>query len=276
MYDGWRYPDEWITEAYALEGPKLFRRGEWFYLVSAVGGTGGPATGHMVIVARSRSVHGPWENAPGNPIARTRSADEAWWSRGHATILDAPDGSWWMVSHGYAQRLPHARAAGAAGADRVDGGRLAGRVRSGCRRAARHARCRGSRPGRGSRALRRLRRRRLGRALGLRQPGARTSATAPASASGLVLAAKGTSPADSSPLTTWSMDDAYEVEVEAEVRGRRDRRPAPLLQRPACSSAWAGTARRWPATPAASARTGASPPSPARPSSCGCGTTTTS
>ena len=43
VYDGWRYPDEWITEAYALEGPKLFRRDEWFYLVSAVGGTGGPA-----------------------------------------------------------------------------------------------------------------------------------------------------------------------------------------------------------------------------------------
>ena len=72
VYDGWRYPDEWITEAYALEGPKLFRRNEWFYLVSAVGGTAGPPTGHMVIVARSRSVHGPWENHPRNPIARTR------------------------------------------------------------------------------------------------------------------------------------------------------------------------------------------------------------
>ena len=102
VYDGWRYPDEWVTEAYALEGPKLMRRGEWFYLVSAVGGTAGPPTGHMVIVARSRSVHGPWENHPDNPIARTRSADEAWWSRGHATILAGPTADeWFMVSHGY-------------------------------------------------------------------------------------------------------------------------------------------------------------------------------
>ncbi len=93
VYDGWRYPDEWITEAYALEGPKLFRRGEWFYLVSAVGGTGGPPTGHMVIVARSRSVHGPWENHPRNPIARTEDASEAWWSRGHATLVPGPAGS---------------------------------------------------------------------------------------------------------------------------------------------------------------------------------------
>jgi xylan 1,4-beta-xylosidase len=102
VYDGWRYPDEWVTEAYALEGPKLFRRDGWFYLVSAVGGTGGPPTGHMVIVARSRSVHGPWENSPHNPIARTRDAAEKWWSRGHATIVPGPAGEgWWMVSHGY-------------------------------------------------------------------------------------------------------------------------------------------------------------------------------
>ncbi|HEU4757059.1 MAG TPA: family 43 glycosylhydrolase [Agromyces sp.] len=101
VYDGWRYPDDWVTEAYALEGPKLFRRGDWFYLVSAVGGTAGPPTGHMVIVARSRSVHGPWENHPRNPIARTRDAAERWWSRGHATILRGPAEDWWMLSHGY-------------------------------------------------------------------------------------------------------------------------------------------------------------------------------
>lgn len=105
VYDGWRYPDEWVTEAYALEGPKLMRRGDWFYLISAVGGTAGPATGHMVIVARSRSVQGPWENHPRNPIARTQSAGEKWWSRGHATIVPGPRGpqsdEWWMVSHGY-------------------------------------------------------------------------------------------------------------------------------------------------------------------------------
>ncbi|MBF4635299.1 family 43 glycosylhydrolase [Agreia pratensis] len=101
VYDGWQYPDEWITEAYALEGPKLLRRNGWFYLVSAVGGTAGPATGHMVIVARSRSIDGPWENSPHNPVARTVDAGEAWWSRGHATIFPGPGRDWWMMSHGY-------------------------------------------------------------------------------------------------------------------------------------------------------------------------------
>lgn len=101
VYDGWKYPDDWITEAYALEGPKVRRRGDFFYLVSAVGGTGGPPTGHMVIVARSKSIHGPWVNCPRNPIVRTKDVREAWWSRGHASLVEGPVGDWWMVYHGY-------------------------------------------------------------------------------------------------------------------------------------------------------------------------------
>ncbi|WP_298170562.1 family 43 glycosylhydrolase [Novosphingobium sp.] len=100
-FDGWKYPDEWVTEAYALEGPKLMRRGDWFYLVTAVGGTSGPPTGHMVTVARSKSVQGPWENCPHNPIIRTKDASEAWWSRGHATAVEGPGGQWYFVYHGY-------------------------------------------------------------------------------------------------------------------------------------------------------------------------------
>lgn len=100
-YDPWRYPDHWVVENFAPEGPKLLRRGEWFYLVTAVGGTAGPPTGHMVIAARSRSIHGPWEHCPHNPLVRTTDAAEPWWSRGHATLVEGPAGDWWMVYHGY-------------------------------------------------------------------------------------------------------------------------------------------------------------------------------
>ncbi|WP_329741362.1 family 43 glycosylhydrolase [Dyella sp. A6] len=100
-YTPWHYPSDWVVEDFAPEGPKLLRRDGWFYLVSAVGGTAGPPTSHMVIVARSRSVHGPWENCPHNPIVHTRSAAEPWWSRGHATFIDGPAGDWWMIYHGY-------------------------------------------------------------------------------------------------------------------------------------------------------------------------------
>lgn len=100
-YAGWKYPDDWITENYALEGPKLMRRDGWFYLTTAVGGTAGPPTGHMVTVARSRSIHGPWEDCPHNPIIRTWNPQDTWLSRGHATLVEGPDGQWWAVYHGY-------------------------------------------------------------------------------------------------------------------------------------------------------------------------------
>jgi len=100
-YSPWRYPDHWVVENFAPEGPKLLRRGEWFYLITAVGGTAGPVTGHMVIAARSRSIHGPWEHCPHNPLVRTESAAEPWWSRGHASLVEGPAGDWWMVYHGY-------------------------------------------------------------------------------------------------------------------------------------------------------------------------------
>src|SRR3546814_13297604 len=70
-------------------------------MITAVGGTAGPPTGHMVIAARSKSIHGPWENCPANPLVRTRSAVEKWWSRGHATLAEGPAGDWWSVYHGY-------------------------------------------------------------------------------------------------------------------------------------------------------------------------------
>lgn len=101
VYDPWRYPEDWVVEAFSPEGPKIHRIGGWFYLLTAVGGTAGPPTGHMVIAARSRSIHGPWEQHPANPLVHTRSSDEAWWSRGHASLVEGTDGSWWSVYHGY-------------------------------------------------------------------------------------------------------------------------------------------------------------------------------
>ena len=105
VYGGWDFPADWVVESRFLEGPKLFWKDGWLYMFSADGGTGGVPTSHMVIVARSRSVHGPWENCPHNPIVRTVSRDEPWWSRGHATPVDAPDGGWWLTYHGYENGL---------------------------------------------------------------------------------------------------------------------------------------------------------------------------
>ena len=101
VYDGWPIPREWTIECFCMEGPKLVKRSEYYYMTTAEGGTAGPATSHMVIAARSKSPLGPWENSPYNPIARTESPNERWWSVGHGTVFDDADGNWWMIYHGY-------------------------------------------------------------------------------------------------------------------------------------------------------------------------------
>lgn len=101
VYDGWKIPTEWSIECFCMEGPKVLKHGNYYYLTVAEGGTAGPATSHMVISARSKSPLGPWKNSPYNPIIRTKDSSEKWWSKGHATLIDDVNGNWWMVFHGY-------------------------------------------------------------------------------------------------------------------------------------------------------------------------------
>ncbi len=100
-YEGWPIPEDWVVECECLESPKFFRRGEYYYMISAQGGTGGPSTAHMAVIARSLSPTGPWENSPYNPLVRTRTAHERWWRQGHGDIVDDIEGNWWMMYTAY-------------------------------------------------------------------------------------------------------------------------------------------------------------------------------
>jgi xylan 1,4-beta-xylosidase len=81
-----------------IEGPHIYKRDGWYYLSAAEGGSW---SGHMQTIARSRSVWGPFEPAPHNPILthRHRVAHRIQ-TLGHAELLDAPDGSSWALSLG--------------------------------------------------------------------------------------------------------------------------------------------------------------------------------
>lgn len=101
IYKEWPIPEEWDIEGVSLEGINIKKVGEYYYLFAAEGGTAGPPTSHMVVQARSKSVLGPWENAPSNPLLRTESRHEKWWSKGHGSIVDTPDGRLFMLFHAY-------------------------------------------------------------------------------------------------------------------------------------------------------------------------------
>ena len=101
VFDAWPVPATTRMECTCLEGPKLLERDGYFYLNVAEGGTGGPATSHSVISARSRHVDGPWEYSPYNPIVHTRSREDRWLSLGHGRLADTPDGRWYITVHAY-------------------------------------------------------------------------------------------------------------------------------------------------------------------------------
>jgi len=218
-FEGWKYPDDWITEAYALEGPKLFRREGWFYLVSAVGGTAGPPTGHMITVARSRSIHGPWQHSPHNPMVRTQQAGERWWSRGHATLLPGPGGQWWAMYHGYEnsyrtlgrQTLLEPVRWTADGWPLAEGGDLSASFAKPLPGAAATA---GIALSDDFQALR------LGSVWTFYRPGAGELERIRHVPGELAIAAKGSSPDDCSPLTLTARDRAYELTVDVELRGQ--------------------------------------------------------
>jgi len=218
VYDPWRYPDDWVVESFSPEGPKITRHGKYFYMITAVGGTAGPPTGHMVIAARAQSIHGPWENCPANPLVRTTDAREKWWSRGHATLVEGPKGDWWSVYHGYEngywtlgrQTL----------LDRIewtDDGwfRFLGKDLSSPQK----------KPSKSSGQQHHIAlsddfsKDKFGIQWAFYDPGANERARVAYENGALVVAGKGDSPANCSPITCITGDQAYRCEVEIEVEG---------------------------------------------------------
>ena len=100
VYPDWPIPDDFDIEGQCTESPKLVWHNGWLYLTTAQGGTGGPSTAHMVTSLRSRSVFGPWELNPYNPIKHTYSDDETWQRKGHGTLIEGPDGEHWYLLYG--------------------------------------------------------------------------------------------------------------------------------------------------------------------------------
>lgn len=215
-YSPWRYPEDWIVENFAPEGPKLMRRGDWFYLVTAVGGTAGPVTGHMVIAARSRSIHGPWEHCPQNPLVRTQSDNEPWWSRGHATLIEGPGGDWWMVYHAYENGFRTlGRQAILEPIEWTDDGWfrvLGGDLSRPLDKPALTTKPK-SPPAHGAALSDDFSQSRFGRQWSFYHPGANEMARVSYAKKSLELKAAGTSPADSSPMTCGVVDRAYQVEI---------------------------------------------------------------
>jgi xylan 1,4-beta-xylosidase len=77
------------------EGPHLYKRNGYYYLLTAEGGTG---WGHAVTFARSRSLTGPYELPPDKYILTSRDRPDAELQRaGHADLVETQNGETYMV-----------------------------------------------------------------------------------------------------------------------------------------------------------------------------------
>ena len=77
------------------EGPHMYHIGEWYYLLTAEGGTG---YDHCVTVARSKSVWGPFETDPHNPLLTSeRERDDALQKCGHGDLVQTKSGEWYLA-----------------------------------------------------------------------------------------------------------------------------------------------------------------------------------
>ena len=76
------------------EGPRVMKKDGYYYLFLAEGGTG---MGHRVTVARSKTLYGPYEPCPHNPIVRQNDESQLLQCCGHGMVVDTPEGDWYIA-----------------------------------------------------------------------------------------------------------------------------------------------------------------------------------
>lgn len=81
-----------------IEGPHIFKKDGFYYLLCAQGGTG---YNHSEVVFRSKNVYGPYESYENNPILTQTHLDpnrkNEISTTGHADFVQLPNGDWWSV-----------------------------------------------------------------------------------------------------------------------------------------------------------------------------------
>lgn len=100
------------TDRGCIEAPHLTKRGDYYYIMTAEGGTG---YGHAVTMGRAKSVWGPYESDPQNPILTSYSENfngrhdanhlkpqyfnpQTYLQKaGHGSYVETPQGEVWLV-----------------------------------------------------------------------------------------------------------------------------------------------------------------------------------
>lgn len=85
-----------LKNANWAEGPRLYKKEDYYYLLIAEGGT---EYGHSICAARSRVLFGPYEPCPYNPIFTHRHLGHSYpiQNAGHGDLVETPEGNWYIT-----------------------------------------------------------------------------------------------------------------------------------------------------------------------------------
>ncbi|MFI6761597.1 glycoside hydrolase family 43 protein [Micromonospora sp. NPDC050417] len=83
------------TDAGLTEGPHVYKRDGWYYLLTAEGGT---SWEHQVTIARSRSLFGPYQPDPDGPLLTSVGRPELRLQKaGHGSLVQTQTGQWYLA-----------------------------------------------------------------------------------------------------------------------------------------------------------------------------------
>lgn len=83
-----------------FEGPDIFKHGGYYYLLFSDGGTL-PHEPSTISTLRARSIEGPWEADPANPVMFSTDNGARFEGPAHGTLIDTPSGEWYLGYHAH-------------------------------------------------------------------------------------------------------------------------------------------------------------------------------
>ncbi len=83
-----------------FEGPAIYKRNGWYYMLFSDGGTL-PREPSTISVLRSRTIAGPWEEDPNNPVMFATDQGTPFEAPAHGALIEVTPGNWYILFHTY-------------------------------------------------------------------------------------------------------------------------------------------------------------------------------
>ncbi len=83
-----------------FEGPAIFKRNSWYYLLFSDGGTL-PHEPSTISTLRAHNLAGPWEEDPHNPVMFATSNGTRFEAPAHGTLIQTQKGDWFLAYHAH-------------------------------------------------------------------------------------------------------------------------------------------------------------------------------